>query len=424
MKYSKYNILRKTEEGNYILYNSVSKCSVEITEEYKNNYLSDEGLKNLSSEDYNFMYKNNIIVDDEKDELKELEYMFNSTYFRNDPLSIALVPSLKCNFSCPYCFEKVVQDKYENDGYFNNLKKYALKHFHNHSVVHLSLFGGEPLVKEKEMLDFLEFTKEDSIKNNYKMRCNITTNGSLLNENNVKKMLDCGLVSMQITLDGGEKTHNITRCFKGGQPSFDLLISKIKMVLELTKDDEDFIMIVRVNLNNNCSDDLVEILDRFTREECSRLTMLIRVVYNTDKYKETNSNSLDDLKKYYDIVLNKGAKISKGNYFYQPCEACTDSRFFYLMPDMTMWKCINDLNYKKAQFGKIDNEGNVKINFENLVNWYNAGNCFKDEACLKCKKLPDCFGGCVLKKMKTGKRVCKTFDMACLPYCMKDESDK
>ena len=139
------------------------------------------------------------------------------------------------------------------------------------------------------------------------------------------------------------------------------------------------------------------------------------------KLKEKNNNSLEDLQQYYEIALRKGAKISKGVYQYQPCEACTDSRFFYLMPDMTMWKCINDLNYDKANFGRIQKDGSVKINFEKLVNWYKAANCFKDEECLSCNKLPDCFGGCVLRKMKTGKRKCKTFDMACLPYCMKEE---
>jgi len=60
----------------------------------------------------------------------------------------------------------------------------------------------------------------------------------------------------------------------------------------------------------------------------------------------------------------------------------------------------------------------VQINYNNIVNWYSAANCFKDEKCLECKKLPDCFGGCVLHKRKKGNRSCKTFDMACLPYCM------
>ena len=420
MKYSDYNILTE-EEGKYILYNSVTKASIRIDEEFKNNYLSNDAINLLSSNDYDFLVKNGFIVRKDKDELKELEYMFNTSFFRTDVLNVALVPSLKCNFSCPYCFEKVVQDKYENDKYFDILKKYATKNFHYHSSVQISLFGGEPLVKEKDMIDFLRYAKEDSNKYNYKLKCNITTNGSLLNENNVKAMLECGLFAMQITLDGGRNSHNKTRCFAGGKPSFDLIIDKIKMVLNLTKNVDDFTMIIRVNLNNNSGEDLIEILDQFTLEERKKLFMMIRVVYNTDKYKEKNNNSLDNLKPFYKIVLDKGAQILKNHFYYQPCEACVNSRFYYLMPDLTMWKCINDLNYDKAMFGKILQDGTVKIEYDKMVSWYNAADCFSDSKCLKCKKLPDCFGGCVLKRIKTGIRNCKTYDMACLPYCMMEK---
>lgn len=419
MKYSKYNIITKNDDLNYVLYNSVTKASIEITEDYKQK-IENNIVDGFNEQELSILTKNGFIIEDDRDETKELQYMFNMTYFRQDQLNVAIVPTLKCNFNCPYCFEKVVQDQYENDKYFDVLKKYAKQNFHYHSSVQISLFGGEPLVKEKQVLDFLNFALEDSKKYDYKLRVNITTNGSLLTESNVMEMLKCGLFAMQITLDGGSESHNKTRCFASGKPSFDLLIQKIKMVLKLTENCEDFTMIIRVNLNNNSDDDLNEILNCFTLEERKRLNFMVRVVYNTDKYKKDNSNNLDNLKPFYEVAVNSGAKILKNHFFYQPCEACANNRFFYLMPDLTMWKCINDLNFKKAMFGEILEDGSVKINFENMVDWYKSANCFEDQNCLNCKKLPDCFGGCVLKKVKTGKRNCKTFDMACLPYCMKE----
>lgn len=417
MKYSKYNILTKNGDE-YIFYNSITKASVSVNEEFKKTYIDNNNILGLKKEDYDFLVENNFIVEDNKDETSQLEYMFNFNYFSHDPLNIVLVPTLKCNFSCPYCFEKVVCDKYDNPNYFENLKQFALKQFHHHSVVQISLFGGEPLVYEHQALEFLDFAKKDSIEKGYDLKVSMVTNGSLLTDYNVSKLLEYGLFSLQITFDGGRESHNKTRCFAGGQPTFDLLVEKVKMVIDHIKNVPDFLLNIRINLNNNNIKDLDEVLSCFSKEELSHIRLLPRVIYNTDKYKNENTNTLDDLKQYYDLAISKGATLVKNSYFYQTCEACADARFFYLMPDMTMWKCINDLNFKKAIIGQIQPDGNIKIYYDNITNWYNAANCFKDEKCLKCNKLPDCYGGCVLHKIKKGNRSCKTFDMACMPYCI------
>lgn len=419
MKYSKYNIIKQQKEDTYLVYNSISKASLEINNEYKEKYFDKESLEGLTAQEIQLLKSNNFIIDDNRDEFQEIQYMFNQNYFCKDPLNIVLVPTLACNFSCPYCFEKVVCDKYINNDYFSVLKKYAEKNFKHHSLVQISLFGGEPLVKANEMLDFLKYTKEDSLKNGYDLKTSIVTNGSLLTEEILNELLSYGLFSLQITLDGDAPSHNKTRCFKDGRGSFDLLIEKIKMVIEATKNIPDFLFNLRINLNNNQKEDLINILNRFTQEERKHIRLLIRVIYNTDKYKNENSNSLDDLKQYYEIAINMGANLVKNSYYYQVCEACADYRFFYLMPDLTMWKCINDLNFDKAKVGKINQDGTISINFENIVNWYNNANCFTDQKCKNCKKLPDCYGGCILHKCKKGTRSCKTFDMACLPYCMR-----
>ncbi len=115
-----------------------------------------------------------------------------------------------------------------------------------------------------------------------------------------------------------------------------------------------------------------------------------------------------------------GYRINKNTYYFQACEACSDARFFYLMPDLSMWKCIHNLSYSKAKIGEMTLTGDLQTIPENIVEWYKAANCFIDEECLKCKKLPSCYGGCILYKQKNGFRNCKSFDWACLPFCIKD----
>jgi radical SAM protein with 4Fe4S-binding SPASM domain len=107
----------------------------------------------------------------------------------------------------------------------------------------------------------------------------------------------------------------------------------------------------------------------------------------------------------------------KNTYYHQSCEGCADNKFFYLMPDLTMWKWINDIDFKEACIGKIGEDGEAIINSNNNVNWSKSAlSCLKDEKCLNSKMLPDCLGGCVLYNCKNNKKNCKTFDMASLSY--------
>ena len=77
-----------------------------------------------------------------------------------------------------------------------------------------------------------------------------------------------------------------------------------------------------------------------------------------------------------------------------------------------MWKCINDLTYNDACFGSIDIDGNVILDPTKSVKWSKHSlSAFTDEKCKNCKLLPDCYGGCILKKCKTCKKQCRPFEM-------------
>ena len=61
-----------------------------------------------------------------------------------------------------------------------------------------------------------------------------------------------------------------------------------------------------------------------------------------------------------------GYNIVKNNYYYKTCEACGDDNFFYLMPDLSMWKCINDLEHAEIVFG-VSFKSKLK-SFEQMIN--------------------------------------------------------
>ncbi len=422
MKFSKYNII-KEYEGNTLLYNSFTKSSIILDENIDlKKFEKDSEIDKFSEYEKKLLIDNGFIIDDNRDETNELKYIFHQKYFDNSFFNIVLVPTLKCNFACPYCFEKGHSCGKENiKKYFETLYKYAEKYFKLHNVVQISLFGGEPLLYIKEALEFLEWVKNDSVKNNYEYFVSIVTNGSLLNEEIFNKLLEHNLYSLQITIDSDMETHDNNRIFKNGKPSFMLLIDNINTLLPLTKKYEKFKFVLRINLNNTTVEKVQKSLDYIKQDIRSSIYLLIRAVYNTKTYQKNNNNSLNELKPYFDLGKQMEFKIITEKYNYQTCEACGDNKIFYLMPDLSIWKCINDLDFKQSCFGKILDNGEVDLIPENMVNWYEkCSETFKDEECLKCKKLPDCLGGCPLYKAKHQQKSCRSFDMVCLPYLIEE----
>lgn len=412
-KVSNYNIVKQYDDK-IIVYNSYTKASLFLekgssTEAFENI----EKFNTLDKDTQKVLIDNGFIIDSDRDEFAEIKYMYEKKYYDKTFLNVVLVPSLACNFACPYCFEKDLKCGKENiKEYFSALKKFAKNNFKNYQCVQISLFGGEPLLFANDCLDFLSWVREDSIEQKYDYFCSIVTNGSLLTETILEQLLKHNLKMLQITIDSDKKTHDLTRKFKTGQPSFDLLIDKISMIIKKTKDYSDFNFILRINLSNTSVEKVKKSLEYIKPEYRFKVNLLIRSVYNTHAYKDNNKNDNSQIDDYFSMGKDLGFAIFQESFHYQSCEACADDKFFYLMPDLTVWKCINDLNYNDACIGKIDKNGNIHINPSKNVKWSkNAMSTFSDEECVNCKLLPDCYGGCILKKCKTCKKQCRPFEM-------------
>ena len=61
---------------------------------------------------------------------------------------------------------------------------------------------------------------------------NVITNGLLLTEEVVDRLIPCGLNGIKVTLDGDHDTHNRMRPLRGGQGTFDRIIENVKRVAD------------------------------------------------------------------------------------------------------------------------------------------------------------------------------------------------
>jgi uncharacterized protein len=94
----------------------------------------------------------------------------------------------------------------------------------------LTFFGGEPLLNLPVMYALSERLWHASNRVGTPVSISIITNGLLLTEDVVDRMVPFGLRGVKITLDGDRETHDRMRPLRGGQGTFDRIIENIRRV--------------------------------------------------------------------------------------------------------------------------------------------------------------------------------------------------
>ena len=102
-KISKYNIIKKYDDK-IIVYNSYTKASLFLDKNSNTDAFEDIKVFNkLDKDTKKVLIANGFVIDKNRDEFAEIKYIFEKKYYDKTFLNIVLVPSLACNFSCPYC---------------------------------------------------------------------------------------------------------------------------------------------------------------------------------------------------------------------------------------------------------------------------------------------------------------------------------
>ena len=113
-KISKYNIIKRYDDK-IIVYNSYTKANMFLSKDSSTEAFEDiKEFEKLDDDTKKLLIDNGFVIDENRDELAEIKYMFEKRYYDKTFLNIVLVPSLACNFSCPYCFEKDLSSGREN----------------------------------------------------------------------------------------------------------------------------------------------------------------------------------------------------------------------------------------------------------------------------------------------------------------------
>lgn len=319
MKPSKYNLYipLENQKEKYILFNTLYGSTFTINKNTKN-ILENNQLKLLSMDEREEFEAKKILVENNVDELKYIEYMLNQTKFSRASLNLTVLLTWACNLKCVYCYQGAGEIKKGTmtKSTANKVIDFARKrvNMYNYKGISIILFGGEPLLNIKVgeyILKELQHFCEDK---NIEFISGIITNGILLNDDIIKNLIKRNCKYVQITLDGPQQIHDKRRITKGGEGTFDEIIDK----LSLFKNYEDKLTpLIRINIDKSNIDNTKNLLSFLKEKGFTNYKLDFGIVRgNTKACSEYSSTCFleeevpDVLDKLWEEAKNKGFRLN------------------------------------------------------------------------------------------------------------------
>lgn len=411
LKASKYNFFYpyKKSSNEYIAYNSLTSSLAIMGEENYQQYLDfcNKGIPIQDNKFFEDLKKGGFILDKRIDELDIIRHDMYNNKFNTNNLILTIAPTLDCNFSCEYCFEKKVINKpkmtEETADQIINFIKQKSELLESLNIV---WYGGEPLLE----INMIKYLSNEIIKicneHNIKYIASMVTNGYCLNEEIIKILQESRVSTIQITVDGGEKTHNKRRFLENGDPTFNRIINNLLLLKQY-----NYIAYLRINIdkmNKKEAFNVIDILVGLGLEKVIIPCLGIIKNYN-DCYKDdkciSSNEYLEVIEEFDNYIMERGFMSTRNNVKLPPRinYFCTAEKMNSLVinADGEVYKCWNDIGIYKRSVGNIREE----LLKNNTYLKYVMSDPTKDKQCSNCKYLPICFSGCPLdRKNKNGMR--------------------
>lgn len=302
--------------------------------------------------------------------------------FSNKSLNLILFMTEQCNFRCVYCYEDFKLGNIRKsvlDG-VKNLIRIRSKDIENLS---LSFFGGEPLMNKAGMLDISGWAKEFCETNGINYESHITTNAYSLDVKTFDKLIECGVNSYQITVDGEKAYHDETRPTINGKPTFDKIMGNLQMMVRST---HDFGCAIRLNVADSNFQAVKNFVLKYASifANDSRFFFHFHPIFGMPELELTRKDEIKELEIFArsfglhidgeppaseeNIALEETEKNQKGKVDDYVCYAAkADS--YTIRADGRVQKCTVALNSELNNIGRIHKDGTMDLDTEKLKMW-------------------------------------------------------
>ena len=304
-----------------------------------------------------------------------------------DRLHLVVLTTTACNARCAYCFEKGVLPVVLAQSKAIEIADFIQRRYKGFPV-HISWFGGEPLVNGKGIEILCSELKSRGVD----YYSSMTTNGLLIDRYKKQICEEWNIKKIQITLDGIGDTYNRKKSYiDAKEDPFSKVISNIAFLLT-----SKIRVNIRINFETENPNDAKEIV-KYLYDEFGNNEFLH--IYFAHIYGEGQKMPLDmDTNPYislYETLMHYGyvkslsdLGIKRKNYF---CGIYNED-YYVVYPDGTLYKCEHDIGNRSKAFGLIKQNEEIDLLYKKELETSATHFSFSD--CMDCKYLPICQGGC------------------------------
>lgn len=388
MKGSRYNYIvpfgKKT-----IFFNGISEAfflaEAQHVEAYKAIIKNPDSHQNIFPDFIEKMITDGFIINDETNELNLIRGKHHDLRRKNQYFLLVL-PTYECNLRCWYCTQHH-ENLFMTEETVARLKRLIERKLADETIsdLHISWFGGEPLMAYDKVLDITLFARDLAKKSNKTFSSAITTNSTLLNPERIEALHNAGIDHYQITIDGDRQTHNSVKKL-GKISAYDRTIDNINMIARHST------VSLRFNYTkDNLKPDMIfaDLREKLNPSVTHNIAFTIFKVWQE---KQENVNDSD-----IDYLFDQGIAAGMASSLFVSGLCYADQlNYDCIFPNGHVAKCDN---HSPADSPGILQEDGTILWTQDITELYEP-HLFdgKQSICTNCRYLPICWGPCVAKR--------------------------
>ncbi|WMM25676.1 radical SAM protein [Tissierella sp. MB52-C2] len=406
-KISKYIVCVDDLDEKNILFNCATG-SLMLLDKDKYSLLENNLIDKIDSSLIELLKKSKIIIPSEcNEEVEYLKHIEKST--KNDEIYLTISPTFLCNFDCSYCFVNKSNSMINTTTLNSIINCIKSNNFNRDKMINIIWFGGETLLALDHIIEFTQKLERSISSNN--IRASIVTNGYLLNQDVLVKLIRSHIKIIQITFDGNEYLHNKYRKTKCGKETYKQIMENI---INLLSTNYDFVLNLRCNYFSDGADS--DMIAEFVKDiapiiqDDKRVNIQLKPII--DFSCSSNTKSFFDSYDNVELIKQAITKELPNQVIYNTVglpkpkiKWCSsgEENMFNIGPSGELYFCKSQFGYKDKAIGYINEDGSISYNKNYDIN---VRNNYLLEKCLECKYLPLCMGGCKRLRVDKNKAIC------------------
>ena len=411
-----------------LCFDLLNKFEDKLPEEFPKEIL-DELSKEYSREELLEVYSELLELQKAGQLFSEDDYERFTDMMKGAPIkSMCLHISHDCNLRCKYCFAST--------GDFGKGRKlmpvetgkkaidFLLTHSGNRHNLELDFFGGEPLMNWDAVKEIVDYARSKEEEYNKKFRFTVTTNGVLLNDDNID-YINKEMKNVVLSLDGRKCVNDNMRLAINGKGSYDVIVPKFQKLVEKRIEGENKEYYARGTFTKNNLDfaqDVYHIADDLGFDQLSVEPV---IADPSEPYAITEEDLPTIFAEYEKLAVEMIRRKKEGrcfNFFHfmidldqGPCaikrlRGCgCGNEYVSVTPDGDIYPCHQFVGNDEWKMGNLD-DGTLDTEMKDK---FACSNIYTKEGCKDCWCKFYCSGGCNANNYSFNKDINKPVKLSC-----------